>query len=307
MTRQTFSKPALSLDAQIVRLRQKGMNIADEERAKAALRDVSYYRMSAYWLPFEYPKAQQTRDLCFRPGTDFATVSALHDFDRDLRRRTSEAIEVVEIALRGNWALRMAELGSGHAYLDARHYRDQGKFEENLRRLKDEVRKSKETFIEHYRRTYAPEVPPVWMASEVLSFGSLSHWYANLKDRALRQAIADPFGLDERVFKTYIHHLTVVRNTCAHHSRLWNRHFKVPLLLPRRPANLAASLNPAHPRQLYNTLAMLAFSLKQLKTLDNWPIRLSLQLRSLPHGDLGQLGFPANYTELPVWDGVLKP
>lgn len=299
--RQPYQKPALTLDEQIEYLRNKGMMIANEAWAKERLLHISYYRLSAYWLPFEYPKHQQRADHCIQPGTSLKTVIALHEFDRGLRRLVLDAIEAAEISVRGNWAYQMAILGDGHSYLDPAHYANTAKFTENCRRLNEEARTSKERFMVHYRGKYDRPEPPVWMAAEILSFGSLSHWYANLSDRAVRQAIAQPYGLDERVFKTLLHHLSVVRNICAHHSRLWNRNFTVSLALPRRPIELNGAVNRAEPKKLYNTLTLLLHVLECIGDITDWPSRLKAHLATLPHGDLSQLGFPGNWETRAYW------
>jgi len=306
MARRPFVKPTLTLDDQIAHLKAKGMVFADENWAKQQLQHISYYRLSAYWLPFEYPKAAQTPTHCFRPGTSFETVAALHEFDCKLRRLVSEAIEAFEIALRGNWAHALAMLGNGHSYLETAHYSELDKFVENSAHLVRDIKRSKERFVKNYRDNHTPSFPPVWMIAEILSFGSLSHWYANLKEASVRQVIADPFGLDERVFKPLIHHLTVVRNICAHHSRLWNRQIPVALRLPNNPANLGQSMNTTIPKGLYNTLTVLAFVLNEINALPNWQGRLLTHLDSLPHGNLGQLGFPQNYEALPIWSRVAR-
>lgn len=306
MARSPFNKPTLSLNDQITHLKVKGMVFGDENRAKSQLQHISYYRLSAYWLPFEYPKASQTPTRCFRPGTTFETVVALHEFDCKLRRLVSEAIEAFEIALRGNWAHALAMLGDGHSYLDTAHYSELDKFVENSAHLVREVKRSKERFIKNYRENHTPSFPPVWMIAEILSFGSLSHWYANLKEASVRQSIADPFGLDESVFRPLIHHLTIVRNICAHHSRLWNRQVPVALRLPRNPSNLGQSMNTTIPKGLYNTVTLLSFVLNEIDALPDWQGRLLSHLDTIPYGDLGQLGFPPNFETLPIWNGVAR-
>ena len=50
---QTYSKPALSFEQQIELLKNRGLSISDEERAKRHLSNVSYYRLSAYMLPYK--------------------------------------------------------------------------------------------------------------------------------------------------------------------------------------------------------------------------------------------------------------
>jgi len=92
--------------------------------------------------------------------------------------------------------------------------------------LKASLYSDKDTFAEHYRKTYtSPRLPPAWMAAEVMSLGQLLKWISALKQREDRQAIAKSFGVDERFFTSFCHHLTHVRNICAHHGRVWNRQF----------------------------------------------------------------------------------
>ena len=44
---------ATSYDQQIAILRQRGMRVDDEDAAKFYLQHLNYYRLGAYWLPFE--------------------------------------------------------------------------------------------------------------------------------------------------------------------------------------------------------------------------------------------------------------
>ena len=48
-----YTKPALSFDQQLDLLRQRGLSVADNARALHWLRQISYYRLSAYCLPFK--------------------------------------------------------------------------------------------------------------------------------------------------------------------------------------------------------------------------------------------------------------
>ncbi|MCX5963758.1 MAG: hypothetical protein NT070_11650 [Cyanobacteria bacterium] len=42
------------------------------------------------------------------------------------------------------------------------------------------------------------------------------------------------YGLDEKILTSLLHHLTIVRNFCAHHARRWNREFTVIPTLPKQ-------------------------------------------------------------------------
>src|SRR4051794_23633493 len=102
------------------------MAVPDTAKALHWLQHVSYYRLSAYWLPFENPKGRGGPR--FRPGTHFDTIVALYEFDRHLRLLMLDAIERVEVAIRGSWAYALAHQGGPHAYLNAALYRDAAQF-----------------------------------------------------------------------------------------------------------------------------------------------------------------------------------
>jgi abortive infection bacteriophage resistance protein len=302
--RLPFTKPALTIADQLNRLINLGMIIADRSHAEHCLQHISYYRLSAYWLPFENPKDQIGPR--FRPGTTFENVMMLYDFDRQLRLLVLDAIERIEVAVRGSWAYQMAMLGGSHEYLKADHYTEITKFIKNGGSLDREVIRSKDIFIKHYKSKYdSPEFPLVWMVAEIMSFGLLSSWYAALKQPRVRQLIADPFDIDERIFVTVVHQLAIVRNFCAHHSRLWNRILTVEFTLPRsNPEDLAAALNRQEPKRVYNTFVMLQFLLSKADPTNDWGKRLTALMVNLPTGRASEMGFPLNWTNFKIWGDV---
>ena len=54
-----YTKQPISIDDQIAKLRSLGLIIADEDRARKTLSEVSYFRFAAYLRPMEADK--QTR------------------------------------------------------------------------------------------------------------------------------------------------------------------------------------------------------------------------------------------------------
>ena len=207
-----FAKPALSIPDQISLLERRGMAVPDKAKATHYLQHISYYRLRAYWLPFEQA-APADSDHSFRPGSSFDDALSLYVFDRHLRLLVMDAVERIEVSLRGNWAHHLAMKYGSHGYIDAANYGHAERYAKALTSLLEEIDRSRDTFIEHYKRKYDdPELPPVWMAAEVMSLGQLSKWLGNLKHRADRQAIAKPYGLGETVVVSIAHHLTYVRN-----------------------------------------------------------------------------------------------
>lgn len=115
-----YDKPALSIDGQVERLRERGMAFCNEQRVKHYLTHIGYYRLSAYWLPFEQQaSAGQTRNHLFRPGTSFEAVLSLYIFDRKLRLLVMEALERIEVSVRTHWAHALAMNHGPHAHLQS--------------------------------------------------------------------------------------------------------------------------------------------------------------------------------------------
>ena len=84
-------------------------------------------------------------------------------------------------------------------------------------------RSSKEKPIKHYKNK-AQKIP-IWVAVEVLSFGTISKMYSKWKDKKVKEQVSNSF----EIFKNYtnakdiIKTLSYLRNLCAHQTRIWNR------------------------------------------------------------------------------------
>ena len=294
-----FTKPALSFADQIRLLQSRGMAFADTAAAERFLSQVNYYRLTAYWLPFE-----ATHDPhAFRPGTSFETIVSIYNADRELRLLLFDAIERIEVAVRTQWAHCMAVHHGPHGYLQMDLALDPHIWRKDMNRLISEVYRSKEVFIRHLTKTYAEMLPPVWAVCEVMSFGLLSSWCGNLKPSATLDAIAKPFGVQRDVFVSWIHHLSLVRNICAHHSRLWNRSFTV---IPKVPTSKPVSLqgqfitDPMESRKLYNTLLLITHLMHLTAPQSSWRARL-LALVQGGTLDPSAMGFPKGWETLAIW------
>lgn len=277
------------------------MIINDIPKARHYLANVSYYRLRAYWLPFELP-AENDGDHAFASGTSFNNALSLYVFDRQLRLHIMDAIERVEVSFRGAWAHHLAMKYGPHGYLDASIYTRSDYYARAYSSLIDEVAKSKDTFIVHYRTKYDdPAQPPIWMIAEILSLGQLSKWYGNLKHRSDRQTIAKAFGLDERVMVSLVHHIAYVRNICAHHGRLWNKQFIVTMAVPSSPSALKLAMNSVEKRRLYNSLVALGYLIKIVAPDSEWRQNLITLINSCPLAATQEMGFPTNWHSLAFW------
>jgi abortive infection bacteriophage resistance protein len=239
-----FTKKPLSIEEQIIRLSERGMIIADEEKAKMYLSNISYYRLSAYWYTFlQNPKI----DHRFIAGTTFEKAIDTYVFDRKLRLLIFDEIERIEIALRTTIIHHFCLKYGNNWYEDKTLYKGKDTyFYKFLELLIAEMNKTSEVFIKHYREKYdSPANPPAWMPLELASFGQLSMLYKNLKNCEAKKSVAKHFGLDEVVLESWLEALSYVRNACAHHMRLWNRKLPRTPLIPKKPKLVWLTENPA--------------------------------------------------------------
>ena len=256
----------------------------------------------AYWQPFEISD-EENGDRVFAAGTSFEDVLALYVFDRLLRLLVLDAIERVEVALRGVWVQRMAIAHGPHGYLEPALYRREdwharaiGKLDHRFRLARDNV------FIRRYRDRYtSPELPPVWMAAELISLGQLASLISNLKLRADRKATADPFGIGISGFMSFVLHVSSVRNICAHHERLWNAVFALTMATSKLPENLQNAMQGADPRKLHNTLVMLDHLLEIIAPGTQWRRRVVDLLDGCPQANPSSMGFPEDWRTRPAW------
>ena len=302
-----FSKPALSTEQQLDLLVRRGMTVADRQAALQYLDHINYYRLRAYWLPSETPAAAND-DHAFKLGTRFETIIDLYSFDRKLRLLVMDAIERIVVSLRTRWANILALRYGPHAYLDARLFRRPTQHARCLTKLQEELERSRETFVLHYRATYTdPELPPLWSVCELLTFGQLSQWFSNLATGADRREISKPYGVDEQIIGSFAHHLAYVRNVCAHHMRLWNREMTIGMKIPNHPDWLGSAFNEAKPKRIYNTLLMLAHLLDSISPRSQWRQHLFSLFEEHLAVDFSAMGFPADWRTSAIWKAKSGP
>lgn len=314
MTR--YRKPPLSITDQIAKLKTRGLELGDEQRVERYLHSIGFYRLSAYFIPFE-DKSRTDIEHAFQGGTHFDDVLNLYIFDRELRLLVLEAMERIEVAARACWANALTlETGDAHAYMDMRHFKSPQKHLQQLNRVANDLEGSKEQFIEHYRKTYSdPFLPPTWAMVETLSFGALSHWYADTKSNRVKKPVANLLGMPSvELAEKVLEALTLVRNTCAHHSRLWNRRFtkQIPYikklgseLVIHEHENDEGVQQRQPDRRLYNYLVVMVHMMIRLQPGTSWPRRMAAHIDRLEPHQQSAMGFPEGWRTLSFWQQAL--
>jgi abortive infection bacteriophage resistance protein len=316
----TYAKPHLSFDDQVQLLKSRGMIIDDPSAAAKVLSVVGYYRLGGYWYPYRRKLGAAQRDDRFVDGTAFTTVVRLYDVDRRLKLHVLDAIERVEIALRVMIGFTLGKRGA-YAHLSSRNLdgqftrsagRQPSRYDDWLDRVLSAQARSSEDFVVHFQQKYDGRLP-VWVVTEIMGFGSMAHLYRGLK-AVDRNAIAADLGIVDQTglgngyaLGNWLRVLNYVRNICAHHSRLWNRHL-VNQIAPRPLASIPdlqylTGWQMSHNR-VFSTLCVLAFLLNRVGQGVDWatPVRQMLSAEVPACGrSLGELGFPAGWSAHSPW------
>ena len=228
-------KTPLSYAEQVQRLRDRGLAISDEADAVSWLSDTNYYRLRGYWLTLE-------QDGRFRPGVTFDDIRETYLLDQELRLWLWSAISPIEIKARTAFSYHMSAACGPLAHKTPGLFANGSAYARSMRGYAKELARAERDGVPcvvHNLRKYGDL--PIWAAVEIMSMGTVSQLYGNLSDQAaypdgttVPQAVAKDFDVKPYLLKSWLRHLTYVRNLCGHHSRVYNRTMTVRATMLRR-------------------------------------------------------------------------
>ena len=249
-----------------------------------------------------------TRSKHFQSSASWDDVLSVYVFDRKLRLLVMEAIERIEVAVRASWTNRLTLAWGSHAHLDPDLFVDPWNHAAMLAKMATIIGKSDEIFVKHYRTKYThPFMPPLWAVCETLTLGELSLWFAATKDQTVRAIVAKDVGVPTKeVLDSVLQVLSLVRNICAHHNRLWNRVF---IAVPKSPAAgdlplvAPAIADKTSRNRLYAAAAISAHLMTIIAPRSAWRTRLLDLMATFPAGPgivRASSGFPDRLRDLPL-------
>lgn len=335
----TYAKPFLTIPEQIRLLRDRGMDCGGEPFASGVLERYGYYRLSGYWhLHRARPKppaaqfnedGREIRLDAFLPGTSLERVVALYEFDHELRTRLGHVLSMVETAFRFHIGHRLGRedpfahrrperLGALRGSGPGSPPEPTTAYREWLEEYDRHETRARGDFVVHFREAYGPHLP-IWVATEVMSFGVLSGLY-DLMPQADQEILAARFQIrtadgkgDRGALSNWLNNLRNVRNICAHYGRLWNRTFDVvidaPGLARTDPSDLLAPLvSDGVANKLYGVMLVLRHLMLSIAPERSDVVDLAdradlVEARSQEIGfSMLQLGFPDGWRSIPVWE-----
>lgn len=285
-------KPATTINEQIKTLRERGMQV-DEQLAWQWLSNVSYYRLSAYWYPAKKIGSRGEALEEFRDGTSFDDVVALYEADRKLRTLVFDAIERIETTMRTRIGESLCA-DDPLFYLNPKNFRAEFEHKGWLQTAQKRVERvgRRNESIQHYRDCYDSRFP-FWVLAEVLDFSDVSRLYDGMRvsdQRLIAEGLeikidlsALPRRTQEKLKKRsplarWLEHLVIIRNHCAHHSRLWNKSFAPAPTAALKTQGQFATLPNGQNENIFGAIVVMSHLLRVTSPGTTWPDKVATLL-----------------------------
>lgn len=297
MSKIPFTKPPLTYSHQLRLLKDRGLLVENESKALHLLESVSYYRISGYW----YPLLEDKINHVFKKDASFDKAFNLYCFDKDLRRLVLTEIEKIEVAVRAKMAYVLSHKHGPFWILNKELFKSNFAYDSSLNKINSEFERSDEEFIKAFSKKYSDALPPAWICLEIVSFGTLSMLYSNLKYGKEKREIANYFGVNDKVFESWLHSIVYIRNVCAHHSRLWNRTLSISPQIPIETSKCWINTSQVRNNKVYFVLSIIRYLLLTVNPNSTFPIRLKYLLSSYKNVDPFAMNFPLHWEDEEFW------
>ena len=212
-----------TIKEQIEILRSRGLIINDEPRARDFLLHNNYYRISGYSLTL------RKNDVFFKSAT-FQNIIDIYNFDHELRHIILQYLEVIEVQMKSIYTYEFTKIHGPIGYLDESFFTNKNKHKEIIDKANRQKtqRLPHEAYLKHFVNDLQQNIP-LWAFVDLLTISDISFLYS-ISESPIKEAVARAFGLTmskgASILESYMHSMTIIRNLCAHGSRIYNRLFE---------------------------------------------------------------------------------
>ena len=212
-----MNKDFKTLSQQLEILKNKGLIVEDEERAKDILLKENYFFLNGYRHLFMNSPSDRT----YVTGATFNELYALFLFDRYSRNIFFKNLLIIENRLKSVVSYQLSKK-YGYREKDYLNLKNFTNDPEKKRRVRDIIDKMKRQIrintcrhnaTMHYLKNYG--YIPLWILVKVLSFGMVSELYSILKEDDKRD-VASVLGISVKFLEDFLPILSNYRNLCAH-------------------------------------------------------------------------------------------
>jgi abortive infection bacteriophage resistance protein len=321
-----YSKQALSVEEQADLLLRRGL-LANRDELISRLRAVNYYRLTGYLYPFRKRDAAGNPTDDFLHGTDLQTVWRRYNFDRRLRIVLLDAIERIEVAVRTQLVYQFVRAHGPFGYLEKKNLPgfkrrlwwrrtwrnlksllrlkglENSDYQVWLAKLRNEKKRASDAFVKHFDERYGDQHPylPLWMACELMTCETTLQ-FAYALEPSLVKKVAAEFGFPDEQLLSWTKAIFTLRNSCAHHARIWNRVFGVKPSVPGKRKNPNWHIQPGFANDRIGLmLTVCNFWLGKVSSTTNWKQRLFCLFDEYSEIPIAHMGLPPDWRKHPLW------
>lgn len=263
-----YPKEFLSVDQLVQKLIDSGIEASSRTEAIQALTTIGYYRLKGYGLQWLDPVSGK-----YKAGTSLTDILRLYHFDMELSRLLFQYLSQIEVTLRARLVNAFQATQDALILNDPSAFDDKKLYWKNQGTIAGEIYRSSDVFIRHHFERYHGAVP-LWAAVEVMSFGTLSKVVKNLKpgNGSVFSILARSYTFvgkkggvvapSKDLLTSWVQAATIMRNICAHNSRIYNR------TISTRPELLDMDRDWAKTQPKYNGLYQIMLAMKYLRPDD---------------------------------------
>ncbi|MFT6844808.1 MAG: abortive infection bacteriophage resistance protein [Flavobacteriales bacterium] len=295
-----YSKQPLEPAEHVELLRERGLIIQDETRAKKYLENVGYFRLTGYMFHLQ----KRDGSHMFVDNVSFNDIILHYQFDKKLRSLFLDYIERIEVALRARLSNAFSIRHGFYWYTEYELYLDKHVYHGINQEIKEYFVDPQERYLKSFKFKYNSEnIPPSNMAMEILTLGKLSRLFKAVVNDEEKTAISLAFGIPSTMLASWLIRLTIVRNICAHHARLWNRKLSAaqPVIPTRKKNKFNGELPQDFRTSVYGIIAMTDRLLKKINPTHSFITKVIDLIDEYPTINTSLMGFPDNWREEPAW------
>jgi len=182
---------------------------------KGAIASIGHYRFNRYARLLQ----NSTEELAYN------RIISFYKWEDNLRFFLFKIISFIEISFRTAVVYEMLAITKDPFWYMEKSLFKGSFYENNLREIEKSIKTNSDRDVLDFRRQFGKESAlPCWIIAEFVSFGKWSRLLGSLKKRVQVRTIANRLGILPENLISWIRSLATLRNLCAHHSILWNRH-----------------------------------------------------------------------------------
>lgn len=231
---------------QLDKIEKRGCIVENRECALEVLKQINYYRLTAYFLAYKQD------DDKYKDGTTFNKMQRTYESLKELRHLLLLIIEEIEIMLRTQLSYYFAHKYKALGYKDENNFNKRHNHQKFLEQIEKDIEANKNGLIvKHHITNYNKEFP-IWVIIELFTIGQLSFFFSDMKRQDQKAISKNLYNQTDKNVLNWTKCLTELRNTCAHYSRLYNINL---VSMPKTPKGFSYTLK----RKVFDYILVLKF------------------------------------------------